>query len=234
MNYAIIAAGEGERLKSEGLNCSKPLVPILGMPLIGRILKTCVNHDADSITCIINEESLDVRRYLQSLILPVPVNLVIQSTPSSMHSLYRMRPYLESKPFILMTTDSVYHEKEFDGFFHKIKSGKGRDGIMAVTDFIDDEKPLYVELDAHGRIEKFSDSVTKSKCVTGGMYYFEKNIYPVAEQIINDGGQRLRLLLKKLTDRNYAFQSFRFSKIIDVDHVTDIAKAEAFLSEGLQ
>jgi NDP-sugar pyrophosphorylase family protein len=234
MNYAIIAAGEGERLKSEGVDCSKPLVPILGMPLIGRILKTCVNHEADFITCIINEESLDVRRYLQSLVLPVPLNLIIQSTPSSMHSLYRMRPYLESKPFILMTTDSVFHEKEFDVFFHEVKSGKNRDGIMAVTDFVDDEKPLYVEIDEQGRIEKFSDSVTKSKCVTGGMYYFEKNIYPVTEQIIKEGGQRLRLLLKKLADRNYVFQSFQFSKIIDVDHASDIAKAEAFLSEGMQ
>ncbi len=234
MNYAIIAAGEGERLKNEGLDCSKPLVPILGIPLIGRILKTCINHQADSITCIINEEALDVRRYLQTLILPVPLTLIIQSTLSSMHSLYRMRPYLEFKPFILMTTDSVFHEKEFDSFFHQVKSGKNRDGIMAVTDFIDDEKPLYVEIGEQGRIEKFSDTVTKSKCVTGGMYYFEKNIYPVAEKVINTGGQRLRLLLKNLAEQDYAFQSFLFSKIIDVDHVTDIAKAEAFLSEGLQ
>ena len=234
MNYAIIAAGEGERLKKEGIGCSKPLVPISGIPLIGRIINTCLIHDADSITCIINEESLDVREYLQSIILPVKLNIIVKSTPSSLHSLYRMRSHLEFAPFILMTTDSVFHEKEFDAFYHAVKTGADRDGIIAVTNYIDDEKPLYVEIDRHGKIEKFSDKATKAKCVTGGIYYFEENIYPVAEQIIHGGGERLRLLLKKLVDKNYSFQPHFFSKIIDVDHSTDISKAELFLSEELQ
>jgi NDP-sugar pyrophosphorylase family protein len=133
-----------------------------------------------------------------------------------------------------MTTDSVFREWEFDVFYTAVKSGNNENGILAVTSFIDDEKPLYVELNRYGAIEKFSNDITTSERVTGGIYFFKKNIFPVAEDIIKSGGQRLRLLLKKLADEKYSFQSFAFSKIIDVDHVDDIAKAEAFLSEGMQ
>ena len=36
MNYAIIAAGEGSRLRNEGVAAPKPLVPLNGRPMIGR------------------------------------------------------------------------------------------------------------------------------------------------------------------------------------------------------
>ena len=39
MKYAIIAAGEGSRLASEGVEKPKPLVCINGEPLIDRLIR---------------------------------------------------------------------------------------------------------------------------------------------------------------------------------------------------
>jgi len=39
MDFAIIAAGAGNRLVADGIHISKPLVEIGGEPLIGRLIR---------------------------------------------------------------------------------------------------------------------------------------------------------------------------------------------------
>ena len=38
MRYAIISAGEGSRIAAEGSVLPKPMIPILGVPMIERLL----------------------------------------------------------------------------------------------------------------------------------------------------------------------------------------------------
>ena len=39
MDYAIIAAGEGSRLVQEGVTTPKPLIRLLGEPMIDRLIR---------------------------------------------------------------------------------------------------------------------------------------------------------------------------------------------------
>ena len=86
MNYAIIAAGEGSRLAQEGVAKPKPLVDICGEPMIGRLINLFCRCNAESISIIVNEQMTEVREYIESLSLDIPLNLVVKTTPSSMHS----------------------------------------------------------------------------------------------------------------------------------------------------
>ena len=49
MDYAIIAAGEGSRLVEEGVTTPKPLVRLLGEPMIDRLMGLFLRHGATSI-----------------------------------------------------------------------------------------------------------------------------------------------------------------------------------------
>ncbi|MDE6100984.1 MAG: NTP transferase domain-containing protein, partial [Paramuribaculum sp.] len=88
MNYAIIAAGEGSRLAQEGIELPKPLVNLCGKPMIKRLIDIMMDCNPTSLSIIVNEQMTEVREYLESLKLSVPFNLVVRSTPSSMHSFY--------------------------------------------------------------------------------------------------------------------------------------------------
>ncbi|MDR3611510.1 MAG: sugar phosphate nucleotidyltransferase [Ignavibacteriaceae bacterium] len=232
MNYAIIAAGEGRRLKEEGIQEPKPLIKILGVPLIRRLLDICILNGAATISCIINEESSSLYNYLMNLDLPVRLNICVKSTPSSLHSLFELRKWLENIPFVLMTTDTIFKETEFSAFLNSC-SHSTADGVIAITDYVDDEKPLYVEFDSETIIKRYSDSPLSFNYITGGIYYFKKNIFPEAEKMLKLKKERLRNLLKHLADDGYRMKAFPFSKMIDVDHVTDIAKAEGFIGEEI-
>ncbi len=89
MNYAIIAAGEGSRLAQEGVAKPKPLVDICGEPMIGRLINLFCRCNAESISIIVNEQMTEVREYIESLSLDIPLNLVVKTTPELDAQLFR-------------------------------------------------------------------------------------------------------------------------------------------------
>ena len=101
MNYAIIAAGEGSRLAQEGIAKPKPLVELQGEPMIGRLINIMLRCNAQSISIIVNEHMTEVREYLESLTLPVPLHLVVKTTPSSMHSLWHLSKVIPDRKSVV-------------------------------------------------------------------------------------------------------------------------------------
>jgi len=231
MDLAIIAAGEGLRLKEEGVNIPKPLVEINGIPLIQRIIDIALKNGVDSIACIINEESEELEKYLLNNNSSQPFNLIVESTPSSFHSFQQVSRVLEP-PFLLTTTDSVFREDEFAEFMKYSMNMNQADAVIAVTDFIDDEKPLYVNIDEDSKILSIGDKDNNCEFVTGGMYFFKKDIRYEINNALNENVSRLRNFLRYLVNHNHNLFAFPFSKIIDVDHAADIKTAEEFLTNN--
>ncbi len=230
MDYAIIAAGEGSRLAQEGVKWPKPLVPLNGVALIDRLIDVFLKNGASSIRIIVNEEMKEVQEHLHRLSLPVPFHLLVQSTPSSMHSFYALSREMQSDRLCLTTVDTIFREEEFGEYIRSFTESADTDGLMAVTDYIDDEKPLYVETDEQLRIHGFADQATPAaRYISGGIYCLKRPAIGVLEKAIHTGMSRMRNYQRALVTEGLHLRAYPFSKIIDVDHAEDIAKAEAFL-----
>ena len=231
MKYAIIAAGEGSRLVQEGISLPKPLVNLNGVPMIKRLIDIFLDCDAEEISIIVNEHMTEVRRYIESLELPVPLTLTVKTTPSSMHSFYEVsRTFTEGK-FILTTVDTIFREEEFRRYARAFEADTVHDGCMAVTSFIDDEKPLYIDVDADMRITAFLDKPFDGvKYISGGIYGLNHKALPVLERCMCEGISRMRNYQRALVEAGLDLLAWPFDKIIDVDHAGDIATACAFLS----
>lgn len=228
MKAGIIAAGEGSRLKSEGVPGPKPLVRVGGMTLLERLLSTFHRCGIREVHCIINEESTEIRDYTDRLGLPLKVSFLVKSTPSSMHSLFELSPYLSDGPFLLSTVDSIFDEDELRSFLARSAAIPPADGVLAVTSFVDDENPLYVRTAEDGSVLSFSKT-ERAPVVTGGLYLFSPRIFTEIPAAGRAGMERLRNFLAHLIASGYRFETFPFSKIVDIDHARDIAVAEAML-----
>ncbi len=231
MDYAIIAAGEGSRLAQEGVKVPKPLVRLHGITLIDRLIDIFLQNSATSISIIVNEEMIDVQEHLKKKKLPVPFHLLIKSTPSSMHSFYEISRHLNSDRICLTTVDTIFIEEEFSGYIQSFLREKDLDGLMAVTDYIDDEKPLYVQTDNNLNIQNFLDKNEECKYISGGIYCLKQNAFRVLEKALESGISRMRNYQRQLIVEGLKLKAYPFSKIIDVDHAEDIQKAEAFLQQ---
>lgn len=233
MIYAIIAAGEGSRLLQEGVKGPKPMVRVNGEMLIDRLLRIFMNNRAEKIVVIVNDHSRELVEHLQGLNLAVPLQLVIKSTPSSFHSFYELlQADNDIEELCLATTDSIFDESEFSLYIDEFENGSQSDGLFAVTSFIDDETPLYVSFDDSRAIIEISDnSVIPNPFISGGIYCLGKSALAVVTTAMNKGVHRMRNFQKMLLQQGLRIEAFPFSKVLDIDHVTDIAKAEQFLIE---
>lgn len=234
MKYAIIAAGEGSRLAKEGVKSPKPLIEIQGVPIIERLVKLFMRHGASSVSVIINEQQPQTLALLQELQKSYPINLVVKDTPSSMHSMHALMPHLQgNEKFCLTTVDTLFREEEFARYIAEFQRSKC-DGLMAVTDYIDDEKPLYVETDERLRITAFCDNAgANSKYISGGIYGLTPKALTTLQKCMEQGISRMRNFQRMLITDGLALQAYCFDKILDIDHAEDIQKAERFLSAPL-
>jgi len=235
MKYAIIAAGKGSRLTNEGMNTPKPLVKVGSEHLIDRLIRIFMRHDAEQIVVICNEESPTVEQHLRSIQKAglhrtdgktVTLTLVVKSTPSSMHSLYELSSYLTGEPFIATTVDTIFDENYFTDFLRAFKVTEG--ALMGVTDYIDDERPLYVTCDDNHHVTAFLD-VPGSAYVSAGIYGLPSSSLKILRLCVEQGESRMRNFQRALIKAGLYMEAYPMGKVFDIDHTTDLKKAEAFI-----
>jgi NDP-sugar pyrophosphorylase family protein len=232
MEFAIIAAGEGSRLRQEGFKFAKPMVVLQDLTLISRLINIFSKNNASNIHIVINEYSPELRHHLNDIETEVKLNVIVKTTPSSLHSFYEILPYIKEDKVCLTTVDTVFDEAEFGEYIKQFHDGNGIDGLMAATSFVDDESPLYVSTDEALNIRGFFDiKQDDSDLISGGVYCFKSTVYPIVTMAVENGSSRMRNFQRMLVSEGLLLKAYPFSKIIDIDHLSDIDKAEAFLSE---
>ena len=221
MRFGIISAGEGSRLASEGFSQPKPLVPICGVPMIERLARIMMDCGAERIAVIVNGENPETVSLLKSL----PVNLVVKKTPTPMHSMMELAPYLEGDRFCVTTVDTVFSESRFHAMMDEF-SGSCMDGLMGVTSLIDDEKPLYVDADSDMMIRGFHDSQDGCTFVSAGIYALKAEALKVLERCVDSGQTRMRYFQRQLLEAGMRLKAFDMGQVVDVDHISDVARAQ--------
>ncbi|MBQ1972796.1 MAG: NTP transferase domain-containing protein [Paraprevotella sp.] len=235
MKFAIIAAGEGSRLAQEGVKLPKPLVTLNGEPLIQRLVRIFNSCGAEEIVIIVNTLHPQTEQFVRQMMEQrgadeAPIRLCVRSTPSSMHSFFELSEHLEGSSFCLTTIDTVFREAEFAQYIDDFRYSDV-DGMMAITDYIDDEKPLFVATDSSFNITGFLDASSSCPYISGGIYCLRPVALNTLRRCMAEGQSRMRNFQRGLIEDGLRLKARLFSKILDVDHADDILKAEQFLSE---
>lgn len=227
---AILAAGEGSRLKS--VTHFKPLASINGTPLLELTLQNLHFHDFSSTHIIFNheEKSMDMKR-LPSL-MQRHIHYFFKSTPSSMHSLFEVAKKMKLTPdehFFVSMVDSIVRPEDSKRFLQFCSTLPMDQSAIMVTRYIEDEKPLTVDADDQGYVKSFQLPIEADSLVTSGVYYFSANVVQVLEELIREGHSKMRNFLSALIERNYRIKVFEVQKTLDIDRPEDILSASEFL-----
>ncbi len=219
-------------MAKEGFTLPKPMVSLHGEMLIDRLIGIFMRNNAEKIMVIVNEDSPLLEMHLMGLSENLPLQIVKKTTPSSLHSVYELfKGDPELSEVCLTTTDTVFREEEFSAFITEFAENKDLEGQMAVTAFIDDESPLYVAVDDDDRITAFTDdNSTDTPFVSGGIYCLRRKAIDTVNVAVENGVSRMRNFQRQLVADGLHLKAYPFTKIVDVDHVSDIQTAELFLS----
>lgn len=232
MHYLILAGGNGSRLANDGVSIPKPLVELDGKPMIGRLIDIFDSLGAESITVVLNFTMEMVFDYLYEKQSYVgQLRIVPVSTTSPLISLALGSLAISpGEKIIAVTVDSVFQETEFAAFVTRFESSN-TGALMGVTDFLDDEKALFLTVSPDGVVTGFHDNYPSCetsllRVVSGGVYGLSVHARRQAEHLARERHDcRLRDFQRSLLRSGYSVEAFPLGTVVDVDRVTDLQTA---------
>jgi NDP-sugar pyrophosphorylase family protein len=241
MNAGIIAAGWGTRLGGG----PKALRPLAGRALIDHVIDGLVSAGADRITCIVNEASRDVPAYVAGTGRSLPIDWIVQTTPTSMHSFLLVLERLaqSGEAWNLITTvDAICAPETVATFVRDAAAIPSADLVLGLTDLIEDEKPLYATVQGQAAMEPVRLSVgeqpdafrvralglaaTGSAYVTAGLYRVAPALLKEKEVALARGFGALREFLGHVLASGYSTYGVPVASVVDVDVPADLVAAE--------
>ncbi len=224
---AVIAAGEGSRLKSLGV--PKPMVEVAGVPLIEHVLGNFEAAGIESAAVIFNEAERGVAALVRARFRRLVSTVVVKSTRSSLESFREMLAEAPPGRLLVSTVDAYCPREEFIRFVERARDLPARSTVLGVTRFVDDEKPLWVTTSGSGRVTVVGGA--SGDAVTAGIYVFPERVR--AMRIPNELG-RLRDFLAWLAKSGEEIHAVEIPKVVDVDRVEDLAEAQALAALGIR
>jgi len=222
---AVIAAGEGSRLKDLGV--PKPLVEIGGTPLIAHVLENFEAAGIASAAVIFNESERDCEAFVRERFPRLVTSIRIKSTRSSLESYREILAAAPPGRLLVSTVDAFCPRKDFVRFVRRAEALPADATVLAVTRYVHDEKPLWVNLARghEGRVSAIGGS--RGDAVTAGIYVFPEKVRRLAWPA--DLG-RLREYLAWLAREDHPIEALEIEKVVDVDRAEDVAAAEELAS----
>lgn len=217
----IIAAGAGVRLRQAGWTMPKPLVPVAGMPLIEHVIRNFLAAGISSLVIIVNEQARECADWVRSRFSDLDLEIIVKTTDSSLESFLEVGGRLGSGRSLISTVDAWCPEEAFVTFVRTARLFPSHAIVLAVTPFVDDERPLWVNLDASGRVTHLGGDA--GDVVTAGMYFVPEQVRRMSPP---PEVKRLREFLVWLLDRGEPVCGVRLPAVVDVDRGEDISLAE--------
>ncbi len=201
---------------------AKPLVPVEGVPLIEHVIGNFLAAGIDNLAIIFNAREEDCARFVESRFRGAPVEILLKTTASSYESFREIAAMLPRGRALVSTVDAWCPRADFVEFTKKAARAPAEETVLAVTPFVSDENPLWVRLDADGRITRIGGH--SGDAVTAGIYLFSERVrrLPAPPAL-----GRLREYLAWLLEQGETLRGISVETVVDVDRSNDIRLAEA-------
>ena len=239
MKCLIIAAGRGSRLSSRGN--SKPLIPLLGLPLIQRSILTARKGGINDFFVVTGYEGEKVRRDLDRFGhgRNIHITHVINEEWEKGNgiSVLKARDFIK-EPFVLLMADHLFNYSILDGL--KREQISDDEIILAVDHNIESNK--LVDLDdvtkvlvEDNKITAIGKNISNYNAYDTGIFLCSSALFPAIIKSLSKGDSSLSGGIRILSGLGYV-KSFDIQDKywIDVDDEKAFKKAENLLISNLK
>lgn len=189
MQAVILAAGRGTRLHPITLMRSKAMLPVLGKPIVARIVEALTSISIQNFILVISPFDQEIRPYFHQHLIPdVEIQFVEQPEARGMaHALSLVEPWVNGD-FILTACDSLLSVTDYFRLISKWNEGKKPAALLALqqvnpkqvsqTAIVQIEEGLITQI-----VEKPAPHQVTSNSASLPIYLFDKCIFSQLPQL---------------------------------------------------
>lgn len=177
MKAVLLVGGLGTRLRPITYRIPKPLLPVMGKPLIQHVIDK-VPDEVDEVIVPVSYKKEMIERYLDAHRPRKKVTLVDEPTPLGTGGAVKNVEALIDGTFLVINGDSVW-SLDLSEFvkFHKAKGGAATISLWEV----EDPSPFGIaDVDGDGRIGRFQEKPKReeafSRLINAGAYALERDV----------------------------------------------------------
>jgi len=239
MKCLIIAAGEGSRLSNRG--DSKPLVPLLGVPLIERVILNANKVGLRNFYIVTGYNGEKVRKHLDqfSQSRDITINHLINEEWERQNGLSVLKAKGQIKEnFILLMADHIFNENILARL---MKTENDDSEVRLAVDYnidntmVDVEDVTKVLVDGNDRIVDIGKDIKEYNAYDTGIFHCSPVIFEALKESVANGDTSLSGGMKRLA-KNKKARTFDIKENywIDVDDEKAFKKAESSLLINLK
>lgn len=202
MQCVILAAGRGSRLSRSD---SKPLTPLLGVPLIERTMRTALMGGATEFIVVTGYKADFVRDFVTRLgrDLSVPVRVVHNPEWEELgngRSLWHARAALADGPFLLLMADHLF---EAEALLRLREAEVPSEGLLLAVDRGLDRDDIDLEdvtkvLEEEGKIRAIGKELADYNAFDSGLFLCTPAIFGALERAFGEGQSGLSAAVMQL------------------------------------
>jgi bifunctional UDP-N-acetylglucosamine pyrophosphorylase/glucosamine-1-phosphate N-acetyltransferase len=188
MKAVILAAGEGNRLRPITSSIPKPMIPLLGKPILEYIVSGLKEAGIDHILIIVGYKKDIIKQHFENITskLNIKIDFLTQEKYlGTAHAAAYARNFTEEQDFLLMYGDIFVDPQIFKLIIQKYKKNKF-DGLVTLLEVTNPQDYGIIKLNSDELVEKIIEKPDIDKKVgnlaNAGIYIFNQLIFKAIEK----------------------------------------------------
>ncbi|MFW9826109.1 MAG: bifunctional sugar-1-phosphate nucleotidylyltransferase/acetyltransferase [Candidatus Thorarchaeota archaeon] len=188
MKAVILAAGEGKRLRPITSSIPKPMIPLLGKPLLEHTILGLRKAKIDKILIIVGYKQEVIKEHFKTLAtkLNIRIEFIIQDKYlGTAHATNYAKDFIHDEEFLMMYGDLFVDPKIFSQIIENYKKVK-RNGLIALIKVKNPQDYGIIKLNSNNIVEKIIEKPSLDKNVgnlaNAGIYIFDQLIFDAIEK----------------------------------------------------
>ena len=227
----ILAAGLGKRLQPLTLTTPKPMLPILGKPILGYVLSSVREAGFSSVILVVSPQNEKIRSYFKDgSRFGLRVRYAFQDQPLGMaHATSVAKDLVEEDTLLLMASDNIVEARSLLSMVEKHLKG-GFSGTLSLRKarWEDVGNRSSVKIDQHLRVQKIVEKPkpeeAPSNIVSMPIYVFNKAIFQFLPEVRPSprGEHELQDAIQMMIDEGLVISGFFIDHRLHLTTIEDL------------
>ncbi|MFX0169724.1 MAG: nucleotidyltransferase family protein [Candidatus Hodarchaeota archaeon] len=238
-NYAVIpAAGKGKRIRPYSEKVPKPMIQVLGRPILAHVIDRCKAAGIRNIIIVVNPDSQVVEDFFgDGNNFDVSIEYIKQPKPEGIGQAVGLTEGVVDTPFVVYLGDELYLDSDHTGFIQSFDdtSCAAAIGLLRVDDEELIRKNYSVELDPDSHIIKHlveKPSIITNNILGCGSYIFDDTVFEAIRKTPRSKKNEIEITDTLNTIRELGYDVYGYflgGTYLNITYPEDIHEAEKLL-----